>query len=176
MRSVLHDQLLEQAIHLSQREPHKPLQASLRRSVSAAYYALFHFLIDAAVREFIGAKREDRPLRDAFARSFEHGMMDDVAKVFGRAPSGLPNCLKPCFATSPNFSPEIRDISSDFSELQDLRPSADYDRGATLRRQDADRAVWIATNSMHRWLAIESTREARVFLLALASWRGLRNR
>ena len=36
--------LLEQARHLANREPKRPKQASLRRAVSAAYYALFHLL------------------------------------------------------------------------------------------------------------------------------------
>ena len=34
--------LLEQARHLANREPKRPKQASLRRAVSTAYYALFH--------------------------------------------------------------------------------------------------------------------------------------
>jgi hypothetical protein len=36
--------LLEQARHLANREPKRPKQASLRRAVSTAYYALFHLL------------------------------------------------------------------------------------------------------------------------------------
>ena len=42
--------LLEQAKHLSKRERRKPKQASLRRAVSTAYYALFHLLIEEATR------------------------------------------------------------------------------------------------------------------------------
>jgi len=34
--------LLEQAKHLAIREKKRPRQASLRRAVSTAYYALFH--------------------------------------------------------------------------------------------------------------------------------------
>ena len=43
------DDLLEQAYHLANRESGDPKQASLRRAVSTAYYALFHLLIDEAV-------------------------------------------------------------------------------------------------------------------------------
>ncbi len=43
------DDLLEQAQHLAQREPKRPKQASLRRAISSAYYALFHLLISEAV-------------------------------------------------------------------------------------------------------------------------------
>ena len=46
----LHPELLKQARFLARREPRKPVQASLRRSVSASYYALFHLLVDEATR------------------------------------------------------------------------------------------------------------------------------
>jgi len=42
------DHLLEQAHHLAKRERNRPRQASLRRAVSTAYYALFHLLISEA--------------------------------------------------------------------------------------------------------------------------------
>ena len=44
----LHADLLKQARHLSTKEPSRPSQASLRRAISAAYYALFHRLVDEA--------------------------------------------------------------------------------------------------------------------------------
>ena len=40
------DDLLAQADLLLHLEKRRPKQASLRRAVSAAYYALFHFLIE----------------------------------------------------------------------------------------------------------------------------------
>jgi len=40
--------LLEQAQHLSRREPRRPRQASLRRAISAAYYAMFHLMVQEA--------------------------------------------------------------------------------------------------------------------------------
>ena len=42
---AFHQDLLKQAIQLARNESRKPKQASLRRAVSTAYYALFHFLI-----------------------------------------------------------------------------------------------------------------------------------
>ena len=44
----LHSDLLDQAGVLVRLEPRKPRQASLRRAVSAAYYALFHLLSEEA--------------------------------------------------------------------------------------------------------------------------------
>ena len=49
VNSAYHDDLLAQALSLVHKEPRNPKQASLRRAVSAAYYALFHLLISEAV-------------------------------------------------------------------------------------------------------------------------------
>jgi hypothetical protein len=62
--------LLEQAQHLVRREPRRPKQASLRRAISTAYYALFHLLISEAVLNWKRAAD-----RAALARMFEHAHM-----------------------------------------------------------------------------------------------------
>ena len=46
------DDLLEQAIDLAMKETGEPKQAGLRRAVSTAYYALFHFLIEEVVNKW----------------------------------------------------------------------------------------------------------------------------
>src|ERR1035438_5650076 len=60
------EDLLEQAYHLARRERTKPRQASLRRAISTAYYALFHLLI----REATGNWKRDVQ-RARLARTFE---------------------------------------------------------------------------------------------------------
>jgi len=62
----LAEDLLEQADHLARREKKRPKQASLRRAVSAAYYALFHLLISETVSNW---RRADQ--RADLARAFE---------------------------------------------------------------------------------------------------------
>src|SRR5258707_2461923 len=69
------DDLLEQARHLANRERKSPREASLRRAVSTAYYALFHLLISEATLNW---KRPDQ--RDALARVFEHGKMKSACQ------------------------------------------------------------------------------------------------
>jgi hypothetical protein len=72
----LHSELLEQARHLATREHRRPKQASLRRAVSAAYYALFHLLTDESTRSLISGNGADRhELRQALRRSFVHADM-----------------------------------------------------------------------------------------------------
>lgn len=71
--------LLAQAKLLATKEKSRPKQASLRRSVPTAYYAVFHLLVDAATRRLVsGADRQ--PLRSCLARAFDHGVMKRVAR------------------------------------------------------------------------------------------------
>jgi len=69
------EDLLEQAHHLVRRERTRPKQASLRRAVSTAYYALFHLLIREAARNW---KRADQ--RRALARTFDHSRMKKASQ------------------------------------------------------------------------------------------------
>ena len=67
------DDLLEQAYHLANREPESPKQASLRRAISTAYYALFHMLVDEAVGKWTVERQ-----RSILARTFDHGKMKRI--------------------------------------------------------------------------------------------------
>ena len=72
----LHDDLLEQAQHLANRERKQPRQASLRRAISSACYALFHLLISEAVSKWkVSAQRPQ------LARIFEHARMNASERV-----------------------------------------------------------------------------------------------
>ena len=75
------DHLLEQARLLANLDKKRPRQASLRRAVSTAYYALFHLLTDAAVRNWKKARQ-----RALLARAFEHRGMLFVPSFFVVAP------------------------------------------------------------------------------------------
>ena len=70
----LHSELLKQAYSLARKEHKKPTQASLRRSVSASYYALFHLLVDDATRLMLSGHGRSS-LRDSLARAFHHSAM-----------------------------------------------------------------------------------------------------
>ena len=74
---TLHSDLLHQARHLATKEPRKPSQASLRRSVSSSYYAVFHRLVDEATRRMIsGASRDG--IRQCLSRAFHHHDMKEL--------------------------------------------------------------------------------------------------
>ena len=66
---------MQQAKELVHKNPNNPTQADLRRSVSSAYYALFHLLIFEACLNW-----SNDISRPGLARMFDHGMMKKVSK------------------------------------------------------------------------------------------------
>lgn len=171
-----HHGLLDQSAALATLEFGRPSQASTRRAASAAYYALFHFLIEEIGLQVIGAGRRDRPLRQALARSFEHGALRECADRFVAGPRSLPEPLRRCFADLEQTSEHLAFVAESFVELHKMRHQADYDLGSPITRSEAKHAHWLAAESMTRWERIRTSREARVFGLAVISWRGLRGR
>src|SRR3954454_8553437 len=99
------DDLLEQANHLAQRETGDPVQASLRRAVSTAYYALFHLLIDEAVTKWSVERQRSR-----LARTFEHSAMKGICD----------NMVKSA-KNGGNEPPEINTVALNFIQLQQHR-------------------------------------------------------
>jgi hypothetical protein len=79
----VHKELLEQAVKLATIDVKKPKQASLRRAISVAYYAMFHLLVDETCRVQIGAQHNQAPFRQVLGRAFTHGAMKDACKSFG---------------------------------------------------------------------------------------------
>src|SRR5260370_506909 len=97
------DDLLKQALHLAKREPKRPRQASLRRAISTAYYALFHLLITEAVSNWRIAAQ--RPL---LARNFEHNRMKAAS---GRAANSA------FTGEDPTVVAHLRNVASAFNQL-----------------------------------------------------------
>ena len=56
-------------------DPMKPKQASLRRAIAAAYYSIFHLLIDEAARRISA----NAALQTIIARSFAHKNLKEAA-------------------------------------------------------------------------------------------------
>lgn len=79
---MLYRELLQQAYHLATKEPKRPKDASLRRAVSAAYYSVFHFLIQEASRFLVSGAREELRLR--LVRCFEHKRMKEAAQTLNK--------------------------------------------------------------------------------------------
>ena len=109
----LHTDLLKQTEFLAKKEPHRPLQASLRHAVSASYFALFHPLIEEGTRLVLsGRKRQS--MRDCLDRAFRHAKMKTISRQFSSG--GVSAKLGPGFHSKPVQS-QPRSIAEIFCEL-----------------------------------------------------------
>ena len=161
-----HRQLLDQARALALQEPGKPRQASLRRSVSAAYYALFHWLVEQSSTRFLGRGLRHRRMRHAFARAFSHSEMVQACRSFRAGFGGLPTHLQQLLPDG-FVHPGVVAMACAFEDLQDARHGADYDLSRRLSRTDARTIIDLADRSIADWPNDEPS--ANCFLLALYS-------
>src|SRR5580658_11340631 len=95
----------------------EPQQASFRRSISTAYYALFHLLIQDAVQSWNGSSTA----RFALERRFEHKTMKEVSNAV------LRSSWRGWSVPSPIVPTELQAVAKVFVKLQEARQQADYD-------------------------------------------------
>ena len=168
------DDLLVQARDLAEKEPRKPKQASLRRAVSSAYYALFHFLGEESTKLVVGALPNRRLLRQVAMRSVSHSKLKGVCKEFQK--SVPKDSLKPIWGSLPN--PELTTICEALCDLQELRHEADYDLTLPVTRQGALDACFLAEEAMAAWGRIKGAERELLhrFATILLLWSGLSQR
>lgn len=149
----LSSDLLMQAENLCQSDPFKPRQASLRRSISAAYYALFHAAVLAATECMTTVRSEVRPL---LARQFQHKVMKAAARRAADVERQKANDLRRnASSSSPNV--ELENFASAFVGLQEARHLADYDVGEAFTRTQAQKLVLDAKHAIDSLEQIKST-------------------
>jgi hypothetical protein len=136
----LHADLIAQARHLCQREPRRPKQASLRRAVSTAYYALFHALLAAATGCYLSHRY--RALRPSLARVFQHREMADACQRFLRL-RARPAPMAALFGGAA-MPPDLAVAAEAFVALQQARHEADYDLSRRFTRAQAQAFVDLA--------------------------------
>lgn len=163
--SLSHD-LLAQAQLLATKEPRRPKDASLRRAVSTAYYALFHLLTDEASRFLISGSNRD-PLRNLVARSFVHSEMSRTAKAFSSGYGGLASHIQGIIPGTSGFPEKLSTVAAAFYELQMARHKADYDVSYRLTRKETLDLVQLAETAFADWKTIRTEQAARAFLVAL---------
>ena len=154
----LHDDLLAVAGELARLDASKPRQATLRRAISTAYYAVFHMLLDEAVAALV----VNAELRFLLARAFNHGDMEKACRPF--AAGNLPAHLSAVISAVPA---DLQTVARMFIKLQEVRHDADYNRRARYRRQQALDAVADAQTAFDAWTRVRSSAEAKVFLTSL---------
>jgi uncharacterized protein (UPF0332 family) len=157
-----HD-LLEQAKHLANSEKKKPRQASLRRGVSTAYYALFHLLIHEASLNW---RRVDQ--RAILARLFEHGKMKAASdkqrgecnRYIGSSPPPTPGRELDCIR-------HLRHVAGTFSQVQQQRHVADYDSSKQWTRTEVLTLMDLVQEAFESWREIRDEPTAQTYLISL---------
>lgn len=163
--------LLTQAEQLLRKEPKHPKQASLRRAVSSAYYALFD-LLTRDTSELLIKGNDNKQLRLLLRRVFQHTEMKNAARAF--AGGNLPDVLKNVFPSP--ISPELKKIAQTFVNLQVARHEADYDFTKDFTRHEAKELVESVVDAFQVWKTIKKSPEARLFMVALLEFDRLRRR
>jgi uncharacterized protein (UPF0332 family) len=144
--------LLTEARHLAQRGGKNPKQASLRRAVSTAYYALFHLLISDFVSRW-----KVRSHRDKLARLFEHGRMKNASKIISDKRLVNPS----------DIEIKLLMVATAFVWLQQRRHEADYDNGKEWTRVTVLVAIDKATEAFSAWQDIRKTELAQDYLISM---------
>ena len=171
--------LLKQAESLAKLD-HRgaPRQANLRRAVSSAYYALFHFLVDEACRAIIGTQHSQQGYRYALARSFVHTTMKAACSSFGstQLPDTVVKSLPKDGIGKYAVSAAIKDICQTFKELQFIRHQADYDLSERFLRSEVLVLIQEVEQKIQAFLATPPSNDRQFFLVSLLAWKEMANR
>ena len=149
--------LLALADRLAHPLPTEPQQASFRRSISTAYYALFHLLVQEAVQNWNGSPTAQRGLE----RKFEHRTMKEVSN------SILRNKWRGWSTPSLPVPVELELVAAVFVLLQEARHEADYDNSKTWSSSDVLGFIADTREAFENWTAIRADPAANEYLLSL---------
>ncbi|MCY4174333.1 MAG: hypothetical protein OXF25_09805 [Cyanobacteria bacterium MAG CAR3_bin_5] len=161
---TLHHGLLKQAFHLAGRSKQRPAQADLRRSISASYYALFHLLVNEAIKSICVGKKDYAPLRHHLARTFQHANMKNVAQQFSKRQ--ISEDLSSVFGTN-TLDERLVLVASNFVLLQEARINADYNLSMNYFKHQALEYANMSQDSFSAWKKIHKTIQAYTFLIGL---------
>lgn len=157
MRSLAPD-LLEQARSLAAIDPKRPKVANLRRAISAAYYSLFHLLLDDFERQFVPALRRCVTHNDMTRAS---RMIEDLYKE-QQQPTG-PKTKASLILKDITISTDLLAVASSFIALQKARHEADYGVHTGHSRSDALANIMRCEKAHAAWGVCRPRLEARAY-------------
>jgi hypothetical protein len=149
--------LLQQANHLATYEGSSPSQAALRRSVSTAYYALFHLLVQDASQRWQGSVAAVSGLE----RAFNHGPMKTSSIQFRDSNwTDWQGIIQPIPAG-------LQSVARAFVDLQEERHTADYNNHKQWALADVQTLLDTATAAFQDWLTVRTHPMAGNYLLSM---------
>ena len=176
----MHKDLLEQAQALTLIDTRgKPKQANLRRAVSAAYYALFHFLVDGACRGILGTQHGQQGFRHALARAFTHSTMKNACSSFQGGTLLTASVIKSLPKNAAGtyvIGKSVQNIAATFVELQRRRHLADYDLSERFKRTEVLTLIEQVEAHIEDFANLPVSDDRQFFLVCLLSWKELANR
>lgn len=132
--------------------------ASSRRAVSTAYYALFHLLTEAAARLYV---RDDLELAAVVRRTFNHESMDTASDLFARGQ--LPRAIVVPGRAAP-IPADLKVVCQAFLDLKAARESADYVFAEEMTREEAVEFVDQAEQAFAAWETVKDADATRLYL------------
>lgn len=123
-----------------------PSDAAVRRSISTAYYAVFHAVLRRAADLFVGEDRRSEPAYALLYRGFEHTHMRRQLESLDRPTLG--DKAKRALGGRSFVSRDMRSFAAAFAGLQDLRTYADYDPQVQLTGLEARTVVEEAADAI----------------------------
>jgi len=175
----MHADLLNQAESLAKLDQRgAPRQANLRRAVSSAYYALFHFLVDEVCCAIMGTQHSQQGYRYALARSFVHTTMKAACASFGstQLPDTVVKSLPKNAGGKYIVPAAIKNICQTFKELQFIRHQADYDLSERFLRSEVLVLIQEVEQKIQAFSAVPPSNDRQFFLVSLLAWKEMANR
>ena len=151
-----HDDLLQQALDLVNKNPTNATQADLRRGISAAYYSLFHLLISETVVQW-----GHQGTRNSLSRMFEHRVMASASDRISNSK------LFPFTGEDPSVVHQLKRVAEAFGQLRSRRHIADYDNSRIWTQNQAFEEVATAVEAFSAWHSIKSEKIAQDYLVSL---------
>jgi len=155
------DDLLELAQDLANLRPESPHQASLRRAVSTAYYALFHLLISETTANW--ARPE---LRAILGRCFDHGPMKTASET---KVSQINTAFKdnPPEGAEKTVAIHLRTVANALIQAQQRRNDADYNMAKEWTPVEVDKQIASVNEAFKTWDMIRDEAVAQAYLVSL---------
>jgi len=156
----LPEQLMAQAEFLIRNSDSN--EANVRRSVSSAYYALFHLLIRDAILNWKHSEHRSR-----LARTFEHKRMKDASTALLKEIGKIRNPEGEDSDPEQVFRFRLSTVAQAFVDLQQARQRADYDIEAPFQPLDAAVDVAQARLAFLTWAEVKDEPMAQRYLYSL---------
>lgn len=153
---VFAQELLALAKVIASLEGASAYQVNLRRAVSTAYYALFHFLIAEAT-----AVWSHQETRAVLGRVFDHGRMKSLCEKTLSSVKRIP----PFEART--VDDHLCAVARQFIEAQEAREDADYDAASEWSSTAVREHIENIEDAIRSWEAIRDEPAARHFLVQL---------